>query len=411
MNYNILNNNNKEINKYDFVLLYSGTMDNNTINEFEINSNFYYITKLDIPNLIFLYNINTKETYLFYKFGNLKWEDNTPYLNIMKNHTNNIFDIYSFNIENYKNKKILSLENNIKDFINFTKNKFDINFSILDKICNKSRIIKNKHEIFLIYKAVRLSSKAIKLIFKNLYKFKYSYHIINYFKYIVGFYGQSKMAYKPICTSGTDNSILHSNNYSKLLKNGELILLDISCKYNNYCSDITRTFPVNGKFTKLQSDIYNIVLDINIYCINNVSINKNWELLTDECYIKIYEGLHKLKIVKETHSKYEKKKIGHLFMPHNLGHNIGIDCHDPGNISILKKNMVITIEPGIYFYKDQLLNSFVNENIWTKYQNIGGVRIEDVVLVKKNSITLSKFLNKEIIEVEYYLNNKNNIYK
>lgn len=404
MNYYILNNYKEQIDKYDFILLYSGNNDN-SINEFQINSNFFYITKLDIPNLIFVYDINTKEIYLFYKFGNSIWDDNTTYLNNMKYYTNNINDISHFNIQNYKNKKILSLENNNEDFINFTENKFNINFTLLDIICNESRIIKNSNEISSIYKAVNLSSKAIKLILKNLHKFKYSYQIVNYFKFIVGSYGQSKLAYKPICTSGIDNRILHSNNYSKFLKKGELILLDISCKYNNYSSDITRTFPVNGKFTKLQSDIYNIVLAINIYCINNVSINKNWQILTDECYIKIYNGLNELKIVKKTDSNYHKKKIGQLFMPHSLGHNIGIDCHDPGNISILKKNMVITVEPGIYFYKEQLLNSYVNKNIWKKYHNIGGVRIEDVVLVRKKSINLSKILDKDIKNIEYYLNN------
>ena len=109
-------------------------------------------------------------------------------------------------------------------------------------------------------------------------------------------------------------------------------------------------------------------------------------------------------INKKVSDLYKKIDLGKLFMKHSLGHNIGIDVHDVCSILVLKENMVITIEPGIYFSDEQCLNKNVNKSVWKKYKNIGGIRIEDVILINKyKTINLSLNLPKKIEEIEKLL--------
>tara|TARA_Y100000385_G_scaffold285084_2_gene344337 strand:- start:1500 stop:2732 length:1233 start_codon:yes stop_codon:yes gene_type:complete len=393
---------------YRLILLYSGYYDEEFLLDFVIPSNFFYITNLDIPNLILMYDLLDNNINIFLDNKNSDWIDYNEYYDKIYNIFSNNIKIQNYNdfnkiIKKYKNKKIATLKETLfPKFINLNDNIIDYN--ILDKICNNKRITKSFKEINEIYKAVKLTTTSFKFIFSNISKFSYPYQIINFFKFICGNYGQLKMAYKPICTSGSDNSILHSNNYTKKLQNNQLILLDIGCKFNNYCSDITRTFPINGRFNKSQREIYNIVLEANIYCINNSKINTIWNELSNKCFIIIYEGLLKLDIVKKVSDLYKKIDLGKLFMKHSLGHNIGIDVHDVCSILVLKENMVITIEPGIYFSDEQCLNKNVNKSVWKKYKNIGGIRIEDVILINKyKTINLSLNLPKKIEEIEKLL--------
>ena len=393
---------------YSLILLYSGFYDEESLIDFAISSNFFYITNLDIPNLIFMYNISDDKINIFMNNENSFWIDYDEYYNKIYNIYSKDIRIQNYNdlnkiIEGYKDKKIATLDKTVfPEFINLNENTVD--YKILDKICNNKRITKSFKEINQISEAVKLTTKSFKHIFSNISKFSYPYQIINYFKFVCGNYGQFKMAYRPICTSGSDNSILHSSNYTKKLQNNQLILLDIGCKFNNYCSDITRTFPLNGKFSKKQKEIYNIVLEANKYCIENSKINTEWDELSNKCFIIIYNGLSKLGIVKKVIDINEKIELGKLFMKHSLGHNIGIDVHDVGTIQVLKENMVITIEPGIYFSDYQCLNKNVNKLVWKKYNEIGGIRIEDVIWITKYiTINLSLNLEKNITEIEKLL--------
>ena len=202
------------------------------------------------------------------------------------------------------------------------------------------------------------------------------------------------MAYNPICTSGSSNSILHSNQYHYKFKSNELILLDIACKYNNYSSDITRTFPANGKFTQEQKIIYDIILDINIFAIKKVKPGMNWSKLQNKCLLRLYHSLENINLfTKVKHSDIEKIRLAGILMKHTIGHTIGIDVHDV-SVGEFKENMVITIEPGIYFESHLYNNSDINTTEMKKYFDIGGIRIEDVILIgsknAKNLCSLTK---------------------
>ena len=180
-------------------------------------------------------------------------------------------------------------------------------------------------------------------------------------------------------------------------------MLDVGCKFNFYCSDITRTIPISGRFTKLQLDIYNIVLEMNKIGISSSVAGRSIKYVEKKCRNILYQKLLDLKIILPVESKEDKNKITHMFMPHNITHSIGIDVHDILDFKVLKKNMVITIEPGIYFYSNHIDSNFINRNVWIKYKNIGGVRIEDVIVIKnKKSKVISNFV-KEPNDIENLL--------
>ena len=228
-------------------------------------------------------------------------------------------------------------------------------------------------------------------------KLNTSYKVVNNIKCFWGNMNLFTLAYNPICTSGSHNSILHSNQYHYKFKLGELVLLDMACKYNNYCSDITRTFPVSGKFTPEQKKMYDIVLDINTFAIKTVKPGMDWFDLQNKCLLRLYDSLEKINLFTEINrAKNEKIRLAAILMKHSLGHTIGIDIHDVP-VDIFKENMVITIEPGIYFDAHLYNNTNINTKELKKYFSIGGIRIEDVVLISskgaKNLSTLAKTTN------------------
>ena len=218
------------------------------------------------------------------------------------------------------------------------------------------------------------------------------------------------MAYLPICSNGRNNSILHYYFNNKKLINNNLILLDIGCKYNNYCCDITRTFPKSGKFSLKQKKIYETVLKCQKYAISQLKDGTNWKILEESTRLLMYDLLLELKLVFNEILVEKKLNVTKIFMPHRLGHTIGLNLHDtvPNNdLEILKKNMIVAVEPGIYFNK-YLLESYyhssqmipINIKEIKKYIKIGGVRIEDTILINKLNCTILSNIPVEINEIE-----------
>jgi Xaa-Pro aminopeptidase len=381
-------------------LLYSGNYDfDNEIFPFQVNNNFFYLTNIEIPNLAILYNSNSKKINYFCNFNKI-WHDNN---NIIKKLKSKIYNINTIN--NYlKNiKKIYTLNN-----LDTLPIKLDVkcNISLIDTICNESRVIKNISEINNIKKACKISSYAIIDIIKNVKNFENEKDIVYFFKKRMLDHNIEKMAYLPICSNGKNNSILHYSSNNKKIRNSNLILLDIGCKYNNYCCDITRTFPKSGKFSVKQKKIYEIVLKCQKYAIEQLKDGIDWKKLEISIRLLMYDLLLKLNLVFDKIVDEEKIEVTKLFMPHKLGHTIGLNTHDSvpnGKLKILKQNMVITIEPGIYFNKELInLNKseIINMKEIKKYIKIGGVRIEDTILINKNNCSILSKIPKEIVEIE-----------
>jgi Xaa-Pro aminopeptidase len=271
-----------------------------------------------------------------------------------------------------------------------------------ESIIDHLRLIKDKKEIEIMKKACDISAhahiNAMKFIKPGMFEFELENCVNSYFRS----QGANGPAYGSICASGENATILHYVENSSVCKDGELLLIDAACEYNYYSSDITRTFPVNGKFTDLQRKIYNIVLKAEKEAINSCTVGNTYSNVHKQTIKIITEGLIELGILQGEVSKLiEEKKYMPYFM-HGTGHSLGLDTHDVGRRKIMKGSeyvdrtfepgMITTIEPGLYF---GAIDGLADE-----FRGIG-VRIEDDILITKDGpVILTDTVPREISEIE-----------
>jgi len=260
----------------------------------------------------------------------------------------------------------------------------------LNSVISEMRLIKDSNEIQNMQTAANLAAKAHMTAMTKVSPGLYEYHIAAEIDAEFRT-GNADHAYPPIVASGKNSCVLHYTENNKLLNDGELLLIDAGCESLGYASDITRTFPINGRFSKAQKQIYQIVLSAQksaIACIKpGEKVNTPHQIACDI----ITRELTKIGIMKDLDNLSE-------FYMHKTGHWLGLDVHDVGEYKIdndfrdFEEGMVTTVEPGIYIRK--------NDKIDSKYWNIG-IRIEDDVLVTKDSHhVLSKSAVKEVKDIE-----------
>ncbi|MDQ3800331.1 MAG: M24B family metallopeptidase, partial [Acidobacteriota bacterium] len=199
---------------------------------------------------------------------------------------------------------------------------------------------------------------------------------------------------------------LHYRENDQPLRDGDLLLVDAGCEYQYYASDITRTFPVNGRFTQAQREVYDIVLDVQLQCVEatkkGTTIKQRQELSIE----LLTEGMKKLGLLKgKTDDLIKKKKFMKYYM-HGVGHYLGLDVHDAGryfteqqakNSRPFEPGMVLTVEPGLYIPPD-------DKDAPAKYRGIG-IRIEDDVLVtEEGNVNLTAKVPKEAEAIEELMN-------
>ncbi len=231
---------------------------------------------------------------------------------------------------------------------------------------------------------------------------------------------------------------LHNHHHNNQMLDGRLVLND--CGAENpygYAGDITRTFPVNGRFNSRQKEIYQLVLKMEEDCINMLKPGVTYKSIHLASYRIMLEGMKGMGLVKGDVDEMVQEGVGGLFMPHGLGHMIGMDVHDMENLGEdyvgykdmqrstqlglkslrlareLEEDFVITVEPGIYFIPE-LIEKMKTENRWTEFVNyekleayydFGGIRIEDdVQVVSDGSKILGKPIPKTIVEIEELMN-------
>ncbi|NNE67375.1 MAG: M24 family metallopeptidase [Pyrinomonadaceae bacterium] len=220
--------------------------------------------------------------------------------------------------------------------------------------------------------------------------------------------GATGVAYNSIVGGGDNATILHYDENNAELKNGDMILIDAGAEYKGYASDITRTFPVNGKFTKAQKDIYQVVLDVQKACIDATVTGTTIQQRQDLSIELLTEGMKKLGLLKgATKTLIKKKKYMDYYM-HGVGHYIGMDVHDAGRYFDDQKakqsrafapGMVLTVEPGIYVPAN-------DKKAPPRFRGVG-VRIEDDVLVTEDgNRNLTTKVPKEIDEIEAIMNGR-----
>jgi len=190
------------------------------------------------------------------------------------------------------------------------------------------------------------------------------------------------ISYQPIVGGGANACVMHYRANNRPLCDGDLLLLDAGCEHDYYASDITRTFPVNGKFTAVQRAVYDVVLEAQVAAIDKVRPGNHWNDPHEAAVRVVTQGLSKLGLIKGSIPKLIKEQAYLPFFNHRTGHWLGLDVHDVGDYKVggewrvLEPGMALTVEPGIYIRP----SNKVPKEFW----NIG-IRIEDEVLVTQGA--------------------------
>ena len=265
---------------------------------------------------------------------------------------------------------------------------------------------------------------------KNIKSYQYERDVESSFNaFLSSRYNNRIWAYPNICGSGDSASFLHYEQNTEIIGTNDLFLADMGVRLSNYTTDITVTFPVSGTFTDNQKLIYNIVLNVSKAAAQKLKANIFYSAVQKEATTTLITELLTHSIIKKTDVNQTVDdlialNIHGLFMPHGLGHLVGLDVHDVGYNSdyagqmVMQKGNIVTIEPGIYFNKTTFDNALLDTSPLLPYLNkdlintirkeVGGIRIEDMFLVTDTTVgneNLSSKMKREVADIEYFMKN------
>ena len=272
-------------------------------------------------------------------------------------------------------------------------------FSALDHLLHDIRLIKSPAEVALMQRACDISAdahtRAMQMVKPGMYEYELEAELMRTFMAA----GSRWPAYPSIVGTGENACILHYTHNNAEIKDGDLILIDAGCELDYYASDITRTFPANGKFTAPQRQLYQLVLDANYAAIAQVKAGNHWNQPHESAVRVLTEGLVKLGLLQGDVDELIEALAFRQFYMHKTGHWLGMDVHDVGEYRIdgewriLEEGMVMTIEPGLYIAPD-------DETVDAQWRGIG-IRIEDDVVVTKTGCqVLTSKVVKDIDAIE-----------
>ena len=268
----------------------------------------------------------------------------------------------------------------------------------LDRIVDEMRLHKDANEIELMQIASDISAEAHTRAMQTVRPGMMEYALEAELNYVFGKNG-CVPSYNSIVGGGENACILHYVENDKELKDGDLVLIDAACEYQFYASDITRTFPVNGKFSSEQKALYNIVLDAQIAAINAVQIGNSYKEPHNVAVRILVQGLLDLGIMQGKIEEIIETESFRQFYMHGTGHWLGMDVHDVGAYKTngewrpYEEGMVVTVEPGLYIAPD-------DETVDPKWRGIG-IRIEDDVVATQNGpLVLTAKVVKTVEDIE-----------
>ncbi|POU25759.1 MULTISPECIES: Xaa-Pro aminopeptidase [Acinetobacter] len=268
----------------------------------------------------------------------------------------------------------------------------------LDRIVDEMRLHKDANEIELMQIASDISAEAHTRAMQTVRPGMMEYALEAELNYVFGKNG-CVPSYNSIVGGGENACILHYVENDKELKDGDLVLIDAACEYQFYASDITRTFPVNGKFSPEQKALYNIVLDAQIAAINAVQIGNSYKEPHNVAVRILVQGLLDLGIMQGKIEEIIETESFRQFYMHGTGHWLGMDVHDVGAYKAngewrpYEEGMVVTVEPGLYIAPD-------DETVDPKWRGIG-IRIEDDVVATQNGpLVLTAKVVKTVEDIE-----------
>ncbi len=397
--------------------------------EFHQDPNFYYLTGLNESNSIlilfknpFLFENDTINELLLIKERNANSEvwvgkklgvkGSEIILEIQKT-----FDIDKFNLENLDlseidsifihdnfevgndlfpvNNKYLQLQKSDTKIKN-SKKEIKANFSEIHKWMAKLREIKTKEEMYLLRKAISITCDAQSELMKVLKPEMKEYQAEAVVEAIFKLNGAEYPGYPSIVGAAENSCILHYTTNRKTMKGNHLLLSDVGAEYHGYTADVTRTIPVDGKYSEEEKIIYNIVLEAQNKAIEACKVGNPFYITNTIATTVVSQRLQELGII--------KSPLGmRRYFMHGTSHYLGLDVHDPGTRGVFQPNTVITVEPGIYIKEGSPCDP--------KWWNIG-VRIEDDILITNDEPeNLSGCVPRTIDEIEALMKKKPLVFK
>ena len=266
-------------------------------------------------------------------------------------------------------------------------------------IVHEMRVLKSDDEIAIMQTSADIAAEAHCEAMKTVRAGMQEYQIEALIEQVFRRHGASGPAYTSIVGGGPNATVLHYINNDAELHDGDLLLIDAGAEYKGYASDITRTFPINGRYTKAQREIYDLVLKAQMQCVEMVRPGVTHEQLKRHSIEVLTEGMVELGLLKGDPEELIKEAKHEQFYMHGLGHMIGIDVHDVGRYYLgqesrpLEPGVVMTVEPGLYISPN-------TKDVPEQYLGIG-VRIEDDVLCTNNGPrVLTNKVPKQAEEIE-----------
>jgi Xaa-Pro aminopeptidase len=253
-------------------------------------------------------------------------------------------------------------------------------FAALDHVLHDMRLYKSRHELELMREAARISARAHLRVMRfcrpGVTEYQVMAELLHEFRR-----HNADTAYAPIVGGGANSCVLHYRDNNQPLADGELLLVDAGCELESYASDITRTVPINGRFTPEQRAVYEVVLEANRAAIERVRPGNHWNEPHEAAVKAITQGLIRLGLLKGRLAALVRSGAYRRFFMHRTGHWLGLDVHDVGDYKVgdewrvLEPGMTLTVEPGIYLPAGA-------RGVPRRFRNIG-IRIEDDVLVTR----------------------------
>ena len=266
-------------------------------------------------------------------------------------------------------------------------------------LLSEMRLVKTGDEIELMQRAADIAAEAHVEAMRAARPGMYEYELEALVEYVFRRRGAAGPAYSTIVGAGANATVLHYVTNDSVLRDGDLLLIDAGCEFKGYASDITRTFPVAGRFTAAQREIYSVVLETQLACVEMVRPGVTMEDLNERAVAMLTDGMLRLGLLRGDAEKLIEEKGYRRFFMHGLGHFLGMDVHDVGRYRLddgprkLAPGNVITVEPGLYVAADA-------EDVPDSFRGVG-IRIEDDVLVTEGGRrVLTDKVPKQIDEIE-----------
>ncbi|MDX1694812.1 MAG: Xaa-Pro aminopeptidase [Ketobacteraceae bacterium] len=272
-------------------------------------------------------------------------------------------------------------------------------FISLDHHLHDMRLFKSKAELRMMKRAAEISANAHVRAMEKCVPGMTEYQLEAEYIHEFAREGARHPAYPSIVGGGANACILHYIENSDELKDGDLVLIDAGAEYDHYAADITRTFPVNGKFSEPQKQLYEVVLKAQLAAIKQVKPGNHWNQAHEAAVKVLTEGLVRLGILPGTAKERIADEGYRKYFMHRTGHWLGMDVHDVGDYKVdgewrvLEEGMVLTVEPGLYIPRD-------DKDVDEKWRGIG-IRIEDdVAVTAKGNAVLTRDVPKKTDEIE-----------